>query len=359
MTSRERVLAAMRRQIPDCVPKDMSWGMTPKAQEIFYANTDGSKTPEEYFGIDVRLIDFEIPQASLDVYGKYYGEIAENPLFSINCYGVGEMLSDQTDFHFTRMVSPLRSATTLNEFVDYKLPDVMDEACYKHLFGVVGDVHKKGLAAVGPTDLTVFELAWAIRGYEEFMMDLYINPEFCTCLLDRILEMRIKMAGKFVEMGVDVVTGGDDVACQRGMLMNREMFCSILKPRYEKLISHVKRTGKDTLFFFHTDGDAREIIGDLAEVGVDILNPCQPECNELGALKQEFGDKLAFWGAIGTQHILPFGTREEIRAEVRKLIETVGAGGGLLLGPTHYIEPEVPWENVVTVYEAIEEFGQY
>ncbi|MEG2575752.1 MAG: uroporphyrinogen decarboxylase family protein, partial [Christensenella sp.] len=107
------------------------------------------------------------------------------------------------------------------------------------------------------------------------------------------------------------------------------------------------------------DGDAHEVISDLVDIGVNILNPCQPECNDLSALKKQYGDKISFWGAIGTQHILPFGTRDEIRAEVKKLIHTVGEGGGLLLGPTHYIEPEVPWENIVTLYEAIEEFGYY
>lgn len=359
MTSRERVLKAMRREIPDKVPKDMSWGMTPIAQKVFEEKTGGMQSPEEYFGIDVRLMDFDIPEADIDSYAKYYGDLVENPRFSINAYGVGEMLSEKTDFHFTQMVSPLKNAQTLNEFIDYKLPDVMDEKCFKHLFGKVTETHENGLAAIGPTDLTVFELAWAIRGYEEFMVDMLINPEFAECLLDRILDMRIAMAKKFVEMGIDVVTGGDDVACQRGMLMKRETFCELLKPRYEKLIGEVKGMNPDTLFFFHTDGDAHEIIGDLIDVGADILNPCQPECNDLSELKKQYGDKIAFWGAIGTQHILPFGTRGEIRAEVKRLIRTVGADGGLLLGPTHFIEPEVPWENVVTLYEAIEEFGTY
>ncbi|MEG2575751.1 MAG: uroporphyrinogen decarboxylase family protein, partial [Christensenella sp.] len=251
MTSRERVLKAMRREIPDKIPKDMSWGMTPIAQGVFEEQTGSTKTPEDYFGVDVRLMDFDIPASDLNTYAKYYGDIVENPRFSINAYGVGEMLSEKTEFHFTQMISPLKNAQTLNEFVDYKLPDVMDKKCFEHLYQEIGDVHNRGIAAIGPTDLTIFELAWAIRGYEEFMIDMLINPEFAECLLDRILEMRIAMAKKFVEMGIDVVTGGDDVACQRGMLMKRETFCELLKPRYDKLISEVKGMGENTLFFFH------------------------------------------------------------------------------------------------------------
>jgi len=337
----------------------MSWGMSPIMKETFYRNTDGTKSPEEYFGIDVRVMDFSLQPANLSDYAEYFEEYLDNPRFSINPYGVGAITSEHTDFHFTHMISPLRNAQTINEFIDYKLPDITDERCFSQVAGEIVKVQQNGIAAVGPEDLSIFELAWYIRGYEEFMMDLLINPDFADCLLDRILDMRITIAKKYVDMGIDVITGGDDVACQRGLLMKHETFLKHLKPRYQKLIEEIKGMKQDTLFFFHTDGKAHDVIEDLIDVGVDILNPCQPECNDLKEIKRNYGDKLAFWGAIGIQRLLPFGTPDEIRLEVKSLIETLGGGGGILLGPTHVIEPEVPWENLVALYGAIDEFGAY
>jgi uroporphyrinogen decarboxylase len=113
------------------------------------------------------------------------------------------------------------------------------------------------------------------------------------------------------------------------------------------------------LVFYHTDGDAAAIVRDLIEIGVDILNPVQSECMDPTALKREFGHDLAFWGTLGTQSTLPFGTPADVRAEVKRRVETVGVGGGLLLAPTHMIEPEVPWENIVAAVEAVNEFGWY
>ena len=101
------------------------------------------------------------------------------------------------------------------------------------------------------------------------------------------------------------------------------------------------------------------VIPELIEIGVDILNPVQPECLDPVELKQRYGRHLAFWGTIGIQHMLPFGTPQEVRAEVRTRIETMGVGGGLLLGPTHIVEPEVPLENIVAMVEAVNEYGVY
>jgi uroporphyrinogen decarboxylase len=109
----------------------------------------------------------------------------------------------------------------------------------------------------------------------------------------------------------------------------------------------------------HCDGDATDIVGEFIECGVDVLNPVQPECMDPVAVKREYGKDLAFWGTIGTQTTMPFGSPEDVRAEVRNMIETVGKGGGLLLAPTHTVEPEVPWENIIAFFEACQEHGVY
>jgi len=103
----------------------------------------------------------------------------------------------------------------------------------------------------------------------------------------------------------------------------------------------------------------REVIPDLIEIGFDVLNPIQPECMDPAALKREYGDRLSFWGCIGTQTTMPFGSTDDVRAAVKWTIENVGYDGGLLIAPTHVLEPDVPWENIMALYEAVEKYGTY
>ena len=111
--------------------------------------------------------------------------------------------------------------------------------------------------------------------------------------------------------------------------------------------------------FFHSDGNVAELIPDFIDVGIDILNPLQPECMDIEAIKREYGRDLAFWGAVGTQTTMPFGTPEEVERVVRRCIETIGRDGGFLIAPTHLVEPEVPWENIMAFVEAVDTYGRY
>lgn len=141
--------------------------------------------------------------------------------------------------------------------------------------------------------------------------------------------------------------------------MSLPMWRRWLKPRLARVIAAAKRVRPDVLINYHSDGNMGAVIPELIEIGVDILNPVQPECLDPIELKRSYGERLSFWGTIGIQHTLPFGTPQEVREEVRTRIETVGAGGGLLIGPTHIVEPEVPLENIVAMVEAVKEYGAY
>ena len=359
MTSRQRVLTAMTGGMPDRVPCDMSWGMTPLAYKTFVEHTGGALSPDEYFQCDVRYVSFKDPIQDTHLYDEFFTGLAHKQTFSINTWGVGEQKSETSIYHFAHIISPLRDADTLNEIIDFPLPDFTGTDCHITLEQDVSAIHDKDLAAAGQGDLTLFELAWAIRGFENFMEDMLIRPDLADCLLDRLLETRLFNVRRLAEAGVDVLTCGDDVSCQRGMIISPDLFRRFLIPRYNKMIHTAKEINKNLLIFFHTDGDPGEIIPDLIEVGVNILNPCQPECNDFQMLKKTYGHKLAFWGAVGIQDLLPFGTTDDIRKEIKRVINTLGDGGGLLLGPTHVIEPEVPWSNLTALYEAINEIGRY
>ena len=120
----------------------------------------------------------------------------------------------------------------------------------------------------------------------------------------------------------------------------------------QRIIAAARAVKPDLPVFYHSDGNPSAIIPELIDIGVTILNPVQPECIDPVAVKQRYGNQLALWGTIGTQTTMPFGTPDDVRAEVRRRIETVGYDGGLVLGPTHSLEPDVPWENIVALYEA-------
>ncbi len=127
----------------------------------------------------------------------------------------------------------------------------------------------------------------------------------------------------------------------------------------QRAIAAAKSVKPDMLAFYHSDGDIRDIIPELIEIGVDVLNPVQPECMDPRAIKSKYGDRLSFWGTIGTQTTLPSGTPDDVRRQVREMIDTVGDGGGLVLAPTHLVEPEVPWENLMAFVDEAKRYGIY
>jgi uroporphyrinogen decarboxylase len=191
------------------------------------------------------------------------------------------------------------------------------------------------------------------------MMDLVANKDFLHAYLDK-LQTWIEVAGrKFVQLGVDVVWIGDDVGMQNRMMISPALFREFLKPRYAKLFAEWKRLNPAVKIAFHSDGYVYPIIADLVEIGLDILNPVQPKCMDPAQVKKDFGQHLTLWGTVDVQEVLPFGSPEDVRNEVKLRIRTAGKGGGLILAPAHNIQPEVPIENILAFYEAAGRYGRY
>jgi len=171
----------------------------------------------------------------------------------------------------------------------------------------------------------------------------------------RITQIRVRQARLVAQLGIDVLRLGDDVGSQKGMLISPALWRKWLKPKLAKVIDLAKKTNPKVFIFYHSDGNIMEIIPDLIEIGVELLNPIQPECMGPKEIKRLYGDKLSLWGTIGTQSTMPFSTPEEVSAIVKERIETLGGDGGLILAPTHVLEPEVLWENILAFVEAIKE----
>jgi len=253
----------------------------------------------------------------------------------------------------------LEEAETVEDIEAYPLPDFLANYRWKHVQEEVAEFHRRDLAVMGAMSMTLFEVAWGVRGFENFLIDMLENKEMARVLLDGITEIRCGMARIFAEAGVDVLRLGDDVGTERGMMIGRATWAEWLKPRLAKVIKSAREIRPDILVFYHSDGDCRAVIPELIEIGIDILNPVQPECMDPAEIKMLYGDRLAFWGTIGTQTTMPFGTPDDVKREVITRIETVGKGGGLLLGPSHLLQDEVPWDNVLAFFEAVEKYGVY
>ncbi len=350
MTPRERVLAVLNRQKPDRVPK--TWSFTPSLMEVFKEKT-GSNNPAEYFGFEPRGAGFKATTREMD-WSKYYDDLP--PASSIDEWGTARVKGDF--YHFTQRMFPMTKIATVQEVHDYPWPDMKADYRHAHLEESVKNLIDNDWPVAGGVG-HIWETAWQVRGMDRLMMDFTDNPDLAAAILDHITDLKCFVAKRCAEAGCDMLHLGDDVGMQDRLMMSPAMWRHWLKPRLAKVIASARAVKPGIHAWYHSDGYIEQIIPDLIEVGVTVLNPVQPECMDPAKLKQQYGDQLAFWGAIGTQTTMPFGTPDDVRACVKERIETVGYDGGLLIAPTHVLEPEVPWENVMALHEAIQEYGNY
>jgi uroporphyrinogen decarboxylase len=341
----------MSRRKPDRVP--WSVGFTPGVQARFEQET-GLKDPAEYWHFDDAGVGLKAPECLPDFSAYYPEELPAGATFG--AYGNAEFPAGF--HHFSGRRYPLKGDTTLADLEAYPWPNYERDYAWDHLAEEVNRLHDQGKYVTGWCG-HIWEVAWAITSMPKLMLQFMEDPEQAGFLLDVITENNLFAARKLVEAGVDCLTTGDDVGMEDRLMMSPAMWRQWLKPRWGKIYRAAKAINPEVQIWYHSDGLINPIIPDLIEIGLDILNPVQPECVDPVALKREYGDRLAFWGCVGTQTTFPFGTPAEMKAEIKHLIETVGEGGGLFLAPTHVLEPDVPWENIVAFFEACEEYGRY
>ena len=251
---------------------------------------------------------------------------------------------------YTEMVGhPLADDRAIDS---YQPPDPNRPELYVEAERVIKE-YKDEYWIVGVTVTTIFETAWALRGYERTLMDFALDLGFLERLLDIPFDYHLAAAKKLVEMGVDMIWIGDDVGAQDRMLISPQSWRRSLKPRLATFISTLKNINPALKVAYHSDGFIVPIIPDLIEIGLDVLNPVQPKCVDPAKVKKDFGSKLCFWGSIDEQHTLPFGTPAEVEEEVILRLKTLGRNGGLIIGPTHHVQLDTPLENFWAMVNAV------
>jgi len=203
----------------------------------------------------------------------------------------------------------------------------------------------------------LFSQAWYLRGFNKFLIDMCSRPKIADQILDGLLRFFIDAAKRLSELGVDILCIADDVAMQTGMIMSPAVWRRYFKTRLVEIVRAAKRAGSRVAF--HTDGNCEAIVPDLIEIGVDVLDPIQPECMNPLRVKVLYGDKLTLSGTVSVQSNLAFGSAESVKEEVRERIKTLAHHGGFIISPSTAATIDIPVDNFLAVYSSARKFGSY
>lgn len=348
MTKRERFLAFANFEPVDRIPRHASFIDELDKRVATKLNTQDLA---RHFDMDLPggggltpPPGFKHPDYTVYHPGKTHGKDG----FTIDGNGCGHQHGGF--HHFTEYISPLRNAERFEEIESYP---IVSNAGWSDaaLRQTVQEVKANGQAAtlwIGH----MYENAWQVRGYEPFLEDLLVRREWAELLLDRFCDNNLRAAIAAARARCDYITIGDDVANQNAMMFSPDVWRAVMKPRWAKVIAAARDVKPDLHVWYHSDGNIQAILDDIVEIGITILNPVQPECMDPFAIRKRFGKRLAFDGCVGTQTTFPFGTPADMRRVVRELAEGLRAEhGGLMLSPTHVLEPEVPLVNIEVFFE--------
>jgi uroporphyrinogen decarboxylase len=382
MTPRERVLAAINHEEPDRVPIVIGVSNATGIKMKPYRGIKklaGIEAPDNYIYQWPELGSAEIDEHTMrrlrsDVRGvrdlppaamikRNRNRDAHAPY--IDSWGSGQ--KEIAPGSWFPGIHPIAKATTIEDIEAYGgWPDMSDPTRIAHVKDRAQRLADENRYAILATPWLLFPLerAFAMQGMDVFLLNMALYPDFAQALLLKIMGLCKTLMEPFLAAlgnNVDMIKIGDDIGTQDSLLMSPKMYREILKPIHADFIRFIKER-TDAKLFFHTDGDVFPLIDDFIEIGVDILNPIQTSAgkmSDLATLKKRFGKEIVFCGGIDTHRVLPYGEPEEVRQEVRRVIDLLGHGGGYMVASVHTIMNDIPAENVLAMVDAVEEFGQY
>lgn len=365
VTSRERVMKSLNHKVPDRIPLDLGstncTTMTKKAYEnlLHYLGMQ-KETQLMMENFQIVFIDEEVlTMLAIDTRGIHPRPVAQKREVDertyYNEFGIKYHMPEG-GLYYDMVEHPLASAS-IEMLRDYPWPEpeksmdlrgVRDRALRLKEDGeycLVGDM----------IDTGIFEPCWYLRGFENFLVDLLSNPDFASQLMEGMYQYQLKRYSLFLqEVGdlLDVLFVGDDLATAENVIMSPKTYREMVKPFHKEYFKNLKQLAPHAKLLYHSCGSIAPFIPDLIEIGVDILNPVQVSAQGMDTreLKEKFGRELSFWGAVDTTYVLPRGTQDEVRREVRKRVQELGPWGYVLCA-VHDIQPDVPPENVIAMYD--------
>ncbi len=374
MTPRERLLRALAHQEPDRVPLDMGNSATSIHRKAY-------RRLKEHLGMDrvePPIIDRmqQVVQVDEAVLRRF--SIDTRQLFLKPARGwQGDPDGSYRDEwgiryrpgadgnYFDMDAHPLADAT--REDLDrFAWPDPDDPRRFEGLAQDAVELHDNspyGVVLNGFSE-TLFGLPSWLRGHAQFYMDFLINADFLDELLDRMLDYALRLAARAlaaVGTRVDVIKVADDLGTETGLMISPALYRAFIKPRQAKFYAFLKEHS-DAKILLHSCGAIAELIPDLIEIGIDAINPVQVSARGMDSreLKKSFGDRISFWGGgCDTQHVLPFGTVDEVGEEVRRRTADLSPGGGFVFTPVHNIQFDIPPEKITALYDAALLYGSY
>ena len=347
MTHRDRVITALNHETPDRPPFQATF--TPEfagrlRKHFGLPEKFSEPHHREWHGYDLELLTgHDALQAGAGWFTNYY---LKNEPYT-DAWGVKWKIDSYDTPFGPGAYTNLNGGPLAGDSPDidnYKAPDPNAPGLYAHVERLVRE-HKNEHYIIGRVHCCVFESAWALRGFENLLMDLYEEPERAARLLDITMNHHLAVAANMARRGVDMIWLGDDFGVQTSMLISSAKWNEVFKPRYAAMCAAIKNIDPGIKIAFHSDGCVYDIIPGLIEAGVDVLNPVQTECMDPARLKKQYGKNLCFFGGIAVQTTLPRGTPQQIRDEYAWLKTTLGAAGGWICAPTHHIQQDTPVAN--------------
>ena len=382
MTPRERLLTALDHREPDRVPIDLGGNQTgihkfayQKLIDLLGLKEDivimdavqqlamPSEAVLERLGVDTRYVwaggakSFKGGIVKNRRDGRLWHDLTDE-------FGITWSMPDDNPYYMDISHSPL-AGMTIRQIRDYPFPKGDDPSRFDGLRDRAMRIRNQTpYPVISGISGVVYEICWYMRGLENLFIDMIEQPAVLEAIIDRTLEFWLGWFRLFLDEAgdvVDVIMIGDDLAGQDGPLFAPRIYRSIVKPRQKRLVQYIKSRTKAKIWY-HSCGSIIEYIPDLLDNGIDILNPVQVSARGMDPrrLKAAYGDRLVFWGGgIDSQHILPRATPDEVRDHVRRNVEALKPGGGYVFNNVHNIQADVPPENVLAMFDAAREFGQY
>jgi len=384
LTPAERLKTALNHKEPDKIPFDLGstnitgininaykgyldfkgWRALDESPKILDTVQQLAKVPENVLtklSVDTRGL-FTCPPAGFKLArteNERYQAFTDN-------WGITWQMPKENGRYYDMCAHPLAGDIEISDIEKFPWPDPLDDSIFADMPDQIAALESSGYGLVlnGFTS-GILEMGLRLRGFEQFFMDLFINPGLAEAILDKLTELKCiyweKALGLFGDK-VLVAVEADDLGTQTSQLISPETYRKLLKSRHKQIISVIKKQAPHSKVFFHTCGAVRPLIPDLIEAGVDILNPVQVAAKDMDtkALKKDFGDCITFWGgAVDTQQTLPRGTPEQVKDEVKRRIEDLAPSGGFVFSAVHNIQADVPPANIEAMLEALSQYGIY